>query len=237
MISRWMIPPPALTRFVTDQEGTLHIESGVGCESDAIAYLREQLVAWEEAIARGPQVVVPTSRMAKQGHAGREPGPGSGVRSKHPMGAFHGGAGPIPITHGPTPGYGPPGAAQFENPNAPPPPGFAYGVPNGGQTAATPGRPNMMAYGWGSGGAPPAPDPGAPGVAAMSKLNPLPAVCPDCHRLVMACDAQPNRCPGAETRQTAASAAAAAAAASAPVATTADAPAAPAADPAASTTH
>ena len=208
MITRWILPPPALTRFVTDYNGDLHIEAATGGEREVIKYLRLQLDAWERQILAAEPLPLPVSREAMQGHAGRG-GPGS--ENQYPQGAFHGGSGPIPTRFGPTPPYGPPGAAKgpnvqhagtttFENPNAPPPPNFAYGVVTPNSQPVQGGKPDMMKYGWANHGAVATPDPSAPGVAAMTQINPIPQVCSACQRLAVACDAQPNRCPQAEVR-------------------------------------
>lgn len=209
MITRWILPPPQYTRFITDQDGSLHIECGQGGEPPVIAYLREQLNAWEDTVNAAPIPVTRAPRLQRQGHAGRTDGPGSVIRASHPLGAFSGGTGPIPTSHGPTPQYGPPAAMQqgptvngapFVNPNAAPPPGFAYGVVPPESQVAPGGRPDMLKFGWGNGDQQVMPDPSAPGAAAMTNLNPVPGVCAECNRLAIACDAQPNGCPAAADR-------------------------------------
>jgi hypothetical protein len=188
MISTWILPAPPLTRFITDMDGRLHIEAPTGGEKALIAYLREQLNAWEEHVGKQPIPQMANDRLMRQGHAGRpvDPGPvqgDPGVRAQYPLGTFSGGTGPVPTAHGPTPPYGPPNAAHmpgqpagqpFVNPNAPPPPGFAYGVVPPGGVQPQGQAPNMLAYGWGARGAPPAVDPGIPGAGAMAQVQSQP---------------------------------------------------------------
>ncbi len=216
MITRWIIPPPHLTRFVTDQDGSLHIECPMGGEVPVIGYLREHLAAFEQHAARtAPAPVALAPRLARPQQLSLwAPVPGARDVGSDPSLGYTRPLVPAALaavaymvvnlaltTHGPTPGYGPP-AVPFVSPNAPPPPGFAYGVPSNASAAAgTAGRPDMLKYGYGSGqAAMPMPDPSAPGAAAMTNLNPVPGVCADCHRLAVACDAQPNKCPAAEER-------------------------------------